>query len=103
MKPTNDIAAVIDRKRYAVATATVLAGNDWWDGNGYDRCGTNQFLYRTPNGRYFFVYLTCHEGECDTIEPCGIDEAVEFYESTRDECQYTDYADAFPDVEVQEA
>lgn len=103
MRPPENMTAIIDRKRYSTSTATLLAGNDWWDGHNYERSGTNTFLYRTQRGRYFFAHLSCWQGECDTIEPCGIDEAIEFYEGTRDECQYTNYADAFPGVEVQEA
>lgn len=102
MHPPKDLSAVIDRKRYSVATATLLAGNDYWDGSNWERSGRNCFLYRTPNGRYFTVNLTCWQGERDSLTPVSQDEAIEYFESDLTEHRVS-YADAFPGVEVEEA
>jgi hypothetical protein len=92
---------VIDRKRYSVATATLVAGNDYWDGHNFERQGRNTFLYRTPKGAYFAVYMTCWQGEHDSIQPLTLDEAIEHYECLT-ECRLT-FEEAFPGVELQDA
>ena len=100
MKPTT-LTAIIDRKRYSTTTATLLSGDDHWDGNNFERQGRNTFLYRTPNGSYFATHLTRWEGELDRIEPLTIDEATSMYESH--EVPRGTFAEAFPGVEVTEA
>ena len=102
MKPPTDFVRIVDRTRYDVSKSTLLAGDDYWDGHNFERRGTNRFLYRTPNGRYFTVRLTQWQGEQDTLEPVDIDTAIEEYEEHLPE-HYVDYAAAFPDVEVLEA
>jgi hypothetical protein len=62
MKP-RDMRAVIGRKVYDTATATLIADNAYWDGHNFERHGRNTFLYRAKNGGYFAVYLTCWQGE----------------------------------------
>jgi hypothetical protein len=101
MQPPNVMTAVIDRKRYSVQTATLLAGNDHWDGSNYERHGRNSFLYRTPRGAYFAVHLTCWQGERDSIEPLTVDEAVSMYEGMTE--HRVDCEEAFPGVEIEEA
>ena len=102
MKPPEDMTVIIDRKRYSTRTATLLAGNDHWDGSNYERSGTNTFLYRTPKGAYFAVHLTCWQGERDNIEPLTVDEAVSMFEQDMTERRVA-YADAFPDVVIEDA
>lgn len=102
MKPY-EMTAVINRRRYSTKTASLLAGNDWWDGHNHERSGTNSFLYRTPRGAYFFLHLTQWQGGRDHIAPCSEGEAIGFYESVPEGCQRATYAEAFPAVTVEEA
>jgi len=91
---------VHDRIRYSTTTATLLAGNDYWDGHNYERGGTNTFLYRTPRGRYFAFRRTLWEGKRDYIEPLTEDDAIRLYEDLRE--KRVEFEDAFPGVAVQE-
>ena len=102
MRPPKDMTRIVDRTRYSVATAELLAGDDFWDGHNFERRGRNTFLYRTPRGRYFTVTLTQWQGEQDTLTPISLDEAIDLYEGQLTE-HYTEYADAFPNVEIAEA
>ena len=101
MKP-RDMRAVIGRKVYDTATATLLADDAYWDGHNFERHGRNTFLYRAKNGGYFAVYLTCWQGEQDRIEPLDTDRAVELFESLNDE-DGVSFEQAFPGVKVEEA
>ena len=101
MRPPSSMERIIDRKRYSTATATVLAGDDYWDGNNWERRGRNRFLYRTPNGGYFLVTLTQWQGESDGITPISLDDAVDEYESMQE--KRVEYAEAFPGVVVVDA
>lgn len=104
MKPPVKLSRIVDRKKYAVSTATLLCGDDYWDGHNFERHGRNCFLYRTPNNNYFFVNMSQWQGEdYQVIEPCTRDEAIEFYDSCRDDDQRVTFADAFPGVEVLDA
>lgn len=58
MRPPTDFVRVIDRTRYDVSKAILLASDCYWDGHNFERRGRNTFLYRTPGGRYFTVHLT---------------------------------------------
>jgi hypothetical protein len=102
MHPPNDLVRIVDKKRYAVKTAALLAGNDFWDGNNWERSGRNMFLYRTPNGRYFTVSLTQWQGELDTLEPIDQDQAIQLFEGALTEHR-VEYNEAFPDVVVVDA
>ena len=102
MKPPAKFSRIIDRKRYDVATATLLAGNDYWDGHNFERRGTNQFLYLTPRGNYFTVYLTQWQGDQESLSPATLDEAVDLFEGPLSEHRVS-YEDAFPGVEIEEA
>lgn len=103
MKPVIK-SAVIHGKKYDTETATLLAGDDWWDGHNHERGGTNAFLYRTPRGRYFLLQLSQWDGSRTHIEPIGAEQAQEFFEHC---CQHdterVSYHDAFPLVQVEEA
>ncbi len=102
MHPPKDFTKIIDRKRYSVSTATLIAHDAYWDGHNYERHGRNTFLYRTPRGRYFTVTLTQWQGESDSLTPVSQDDAIDLYERVLREHE-VEYAAAFPDVEVQEA
>lgn len=102
MKPPENFSRIVDRKRYDVATATLIASDCFWDGHNFERHGRNTFLYSTPKGVYFTVTLTQWQGEQDTLTPVSQDEAIDLYEHALSEHE-ADYADAFPDVEVKDA
>ena len=102
MKPPEKMVRIVDRRRYSTATATLLAGDDYWDGRNWERGGRNTWLYRTPNGNYFYVVRTQWQGEQDTLQPVDLDEAIRMYEHDLSE-HYELYRDAFPDVEVEDA
>ena len=96
MRPPENFSAIVDRKKYSTKTATLLCGDDYWDGHNHERRGTQTFLYRTPKGSYFRVHLTQWQGQRDRIEPCDEAAAVAFYEECPPDCQRVPYADAPP-------
>ena len=93
---------IVEGVRYRVATAELLADDQYWDGHNHERRGRNRFLYRTPKGRYFVVTLTMWQGEQDTLEPVSEDEAVALYENELTE-HAVDWETAFPQRTVEEA
>jgi hypothetical protein len=93
--------AVIGRKVYDTTTATLIAGDDHWDGHNFERHGRQTFVYRAPKGGYFAVRLTCWEGEQDRIEPLTLDGAVELFEGMSE--RRVSFEEAFPGVKVEEA
>ena len=102
MDAPKEFSAIIERKKYDVKTATLIADNVYWDGQNFERSGRNCFLYRTPNGNYFTVNLTQWQGERDTLEPISQEEAIELYERELSEHEI-DYSTAFPGVKVEDA
>ena len=98
----DDMQRVVDGIRYRVATATLLADDQYWDGHNHERRGRNRFLYRTPKGRYFVVTLTMWQGEQDTLEPIDETEARRLYENELTE-HAEEYESAFPEAQVEEA
>lgn len=102
MHPQENMERIIGRKKYSVSTATLIASDEYWDGSNFERHGRNTFLYRTPNGSYFTVTLTQWQGERDSLTPVTQEEAIELYENSLTE-HTGDYADAFPDVTVEDA
>ena len=102
MKPPTDMTRIVNRTRYDVSKAELLAGDDFWDGHNFERSGRQRFLYRTPRGNYFTVNLSQWQGEQDTLEPVDIDDAVLLYEGPLSEHR-VEYEAAFPDVEVMDA
>ena len=102
MNPPDNFEKIIERKKYSTATATLIAGDDYWDGHNFERQGRQCFLYRTPKGAYFQVNLTCWQGERDTLIPIAQGEAIELFEGQLTEHR-VEYSEAFPGVEVIEA
>lgn len=102
MNPPTNFTRIIDRKKYSTAKATLLASDNYWDGNNYERHGRNTFLYRTSNGAYFTVTRTQWQGEQDSLEPITLDEATALYEGRLSEHEVS-YAEAFPGVNVEDA
>ena len=99
MNAPKTMERIVNRTRYSVATATRLAGDDYWDGHNFERHGRNKFLYRTPKGAYFTVTLSQWQGESDDLTPCTLEEAIDLYEGSLTE-HYEPYDVAFPGVEV---
>lgn len=103
MKPQT-MQQIIEGKRYNTEAATLLAGNDWWDGHNFERGGTQAFLYRTPKGRYFFQHLTQWEGQRDGLAPCTVDEAAAFWETAdANGTTRATWEEAFPGIELEDA
>ena len=101
MHPPKDMIQIIDRRRYSVATSTLLAGNDHWDGHNFERSGRNSFLYKTQLGAYFTVNMSQWQDEQDTLIPCSPDEAIEHFEEMTE--HRINFSEAFPDVNVLDA
>lgn len=102
MKAPENFTRIINRKKYSTATAELIASDAYWDGHNYERSGRNTFLYKTPRGNYFAVHLTCWQGEQDSIEPLTQDEAIDMFETYCSEHEVS-YAEAFPNVKVEDA
>ena len=94
---------VVDGLRYNTDTATLIAGDDYWDGHNYERRGTNLFLLRTPKGRCFTQTRSQWQGADDgALEPVSLDEAINLYTHQLREHEVP-YEDAFLGTEVEEA
>jgi hypothetical protein len=102
MNAPTEFVRIIGRKRYDVATATLVAHDCYWDGHNFERSGRNCFLYRTPKGAYFTVNLSQWQGESDTLTPVSEADAIDLYEGALRE-HAVNYAAAFPGVKVEEA
>lgn len=101
MKPL-DTQRVIGGKRYSTTTATLLAGDDYWDGHNWERHGTNLFLFRTPKGAYFTQTRSQWEGADDgALEPITQDEAQTLFDDLRE--KRVEWEDAFPGITVEDA
>lgn len=101
MKPPSNWIEVKNGKRYDVSKATLLAGDDYWDGHNYERHGRNSFLYRTAKGNYFAIHLTRWQGEIDRLEPLTLQEAVNLFENLPE--KRISFEQAFPSVQVEDA
>ena len=102
MRPFSEFERIIGRKRYSVATATLLAGDDYWDGHNFERSGRQAWLYRTPRGAYFTVTRTQWQGEQDSLEPITEGDAFELFNGPLSEHR-VEYGEAFPDVVIEDA
>ena len=102
MKAPENWTEVIEGKRYSTKTATLLAGDDYWDGNNFERGGTNQFLYRTPRGAYFLITLTQWEGARNMLEVIkDPEQARNMFEGLPE--KRVSYEEAFPDFKIEDA
>lgn len=100
MHPDKSMTRIVDGKRYAVRTATLIASDEYWDGHNFEHGGRNQFLYKTRLGAYFTVTLTQWQGEQNTLEPVTRAEAIELFEGPLTEHPLT-WSEAF-DAEPEE-
>ena len=102
MHPNSKMYRIVKGKKYSIAAAVLIASDEYWDGQNWERRGRNQFLYRTKAGNYFTVYLSQWQGEQDNLTPCTQAEAIEMYEDNLREHEVP-YTEAFPDVPVTDA
>ncbi len=102
MKPPDKFVRIVNKIRYSVENATLLAADDYWDGHNFERRNRNTFLYKTQKGNYFVVNMTQWQGEEDSLEPVTQEEAISLYEGRLSE-HYEKYEVAFPDVKVEDA
>lgn len=102
MKPPEKFTRIINKKKYDVKTAILIAHDAYWDGNNFERQGRNTFLYKTPRDNYFYIKLTRWQGERDNLIPVSRDEAIELFENDLSEHE-TSYEEAFPGVMVEDA
>lgn len=103
MKPL-DVVQVVDGRRYSTLTATLLAGDDYWDGHNFERRGMNLFLFRTPKGAYFTQTRTCWDGSQQhdgLLTPVTQADAIGLFESMRE--QRVTWEEAFPGISVEDA
>ena len=103
MKPL-DVVQVVDGRRYSTLTATLLAGDDYWDGHNFERRGMNLFLFRTPKGAYFTQTRTCWDGSQQNdgrLTPVTQADAIGLFESMRE--HRVTWEEAFPGVAVEDA
>ena len=101
MKFPDDMTEILEGKRYSTAKATLLAGDDYWDGHNFERHGRNTFLAMSPKRAYFLVHLTQWQGEAPRIEPISRDEAMNRWEEMRE--HNVTYEEAFPGAVVEDA
>ena len=101
MNPPEDWTEIINKKRYATKTSLLLAGDDIWDGQSWERKGRNIFLYRTQKGNFFAIHLSRWKGEANHLEPLNEDEAISLYEQLPE--KRLSFEEAFPDVEIEDA
>ena len=96
MKPPARLSLTVGGRRYSTATATLLAGDDYYDGRSSVRDGRNTFLYRTGRGDYFLARCTQWVGESDRLEPVSREEAMRIWDAHLGERRVR-YEEAFPD------
>lgn len=100
MHPSKDMERIVGGKRYAVRTANLIASDEYYDGQNFERNGRNKFLYRTKGGAYFEVRLTQWTGESDDIIPLSREEAIELWDDLQE--KEVSYESAF-DAVVEDA
>ena len=76
--------AIVNRLSYDTDTAVLLADDNYWDGNNWQRRGRNAFLYKSPGSRYFRHNTTIWEGEQEAIAPLSKAEAQDLFEELRE-------------------
>ena len=86
--PEGGISRVVNGVRYDTTKARLIASR-------------NQFLYRTPKGRYFLVTLTQWQGERNQLTPLDEADARQWYKDLPK--QEAEFESAFPGVKAEEA
>lgn len=99
MKP-REVETIFKGWKYSTKNSMLLAGDDYEEGN-YEREGTNKFLYKTPNNRYFYVFQQDKKIAPDKLVPISPDEAMQLYAALP--VRRIDFSKAFPNVEIKDA
>jgi len=88
------IRKIVNKLRYDTEKSTLIA---------HDGPYTRLFLYKTPNGRYFYVEKIKFENSDEDLDlrPIDIENAIRMYESLR--VHVVKIENAFPGVEVEDA
>ena len=102
MNPPTSFSEIINRVRYDVEKATLIASDSYWDGHNMERNGTNTFLYKTEKGNFFTVCLTQWQGSRDKLIPVSLSEAIDLYEDYLFDREVA-YEKAFSEVIVKDA
>jgi len=102
VKPFTSFERIIERKRYSVETAELIADDAFWDGHSVERYGRQTWLYRTPKGAFFTVTRSQWQGEQGGLTPISEGAAIALYEGGLSE-HHVDYEAAFPGVVVENA
>lgn len=88
---------VIGKKRWDTDKSTLIASDNYWDGNNFERGGRNSFLWKTKNGRYFVTHQTCWQGERDRLVVLSREEAIEMYEELDHDVAFEEAFDETPE------
>jgi hypothetical protein len=72
---------IINGLRYNTETAQLVASDNYWDGQNFDRRGRNTYLYKTLKGNYFLHHTTRWQGEIDSIVAVTKEDAKSYYEN----------------------
>ncbi len=78
MKPSPMIR-VYDKLIWDTTKAEIVASNAYFDGKNYEREGTNTFLMRTQNGRFFLQFNNANDGNKSYLKPLSDDEAMTLF------------------------
>ena len=102
MNAPKSFVRIVNKTRYDVKKATLIADDAWWDGHNFERNGTNTFLYKTERNNYFTVTLTQWQGARDALDPQSLEDAIDLFENVLTDHKVK-YAEAFPGVEIKDA
>lgn len=94
MDELKNIVEIIGKKRYSVASSTLLAEMRKTPRSRYER-----YIYKTAKNAYFELKVGL-EGRHRLI-PISDEQAIRFWEQA--DKQHVKFVDAFPDVEIQDA
>jgi hypothetical protein len=94
MDDLKNIVEIIGKKRYSVASSTLLAEINITSRSKYDR-----YIYRTAKGAYFELKVVSSGGH--RLIPISDDHAMRFWDHA--DKQHVKFVDAFPDVKIEDA
>lgn len=79
-------------------SAVLLAGDDYWDGRGWERRGRNSYLFRSADNNYFLHTRSSWPNEADGLtERVSVREARCLFENLPN--RRVSLAEAFPQKE----
>jgi len=90
---------IIDGVRYDTEKAQMIAKGFYLEDYIWEYCARKIYLYKTPNGRYFAMYLTQRPGEIDHLTPLPLDVAMSCYEWLPE--HVIPFKEAFPTIGIK--